>query len=49
VALYPLTVLEVVVVTVGLLWMTTLVRVLAALTPPASRPSGRQRLLHPAR
>ena len=47
--LYSLTVLEVIVVTLGLLWMTTLVRVLAALTPPASRPSGRQHLLHAAR
>ncbi|GGO63868.1 hypothetical protein GCM10010910_17430 [Microbacterium nanhaiense] len=48
VGLYSLTVLEVVVVTVGLLWMTTLVRVLAALTPSDSRPSGRRHLLHPA-
>jgi len=37
--LYSLTVLEAIVIGLGLLWLTTLVRVLAVLTPEAARPS----------
>ncbi len=43
--LFSLTVLEAVVIALGLLWLTTLVRVLAVLTPERSRPSLRGRLL----
>lgn len=43
--LYSLTVLEVIVVGLGLLWMTVLVRTLAVLTPEDSRPSARESLL----
>ena len=43
--LYSLTVLEAIVIGLGLLWLTTLVRVLAVLTPDASRPSARWSLL----
>lgn len=43
---YSLTVLEVVVIGLGLLWMTTLARVLAVLVPPIARPSARESLLH---
>lgn len=42
--LYSATALEAVVVGLGLLWMATLVRVLAILTPPLSRPSARRTL-----
>nr|WP_069188215.1 hypothetical protein [Microbacterium barkeri] len=42
--LYSATALEAVVVGLGLLWMATLVRVLAILTPPQSRPSARRTL-----
>lgn len=41
---YPLTALEAVAVGLGLLWMMTLVRVLAVLAPPRSRPSARAML-----
>lgn len=43
--LYSITVLEAIVIGLGLLWLTTLVRVLAVLTPDASRPSARWSLL----
>jgi hypothetical protein len=43
--LYSATALEAVVVGLGLLWMATLVRVLAILVPPQSRPSARRTLL----
>ncbi|MBO0980673.1 DUF998 domain-containing protein [Microbacterium sp. SD291] len=43
--LYGLTALEAIVVGLGLVWMTTLVRVLAIIVPPASRPSLRRSLL----
>src|SRR5690606_27236957 len=43
--IYSLTAFEVIVVALGLLWMTTLVRVLAVLTPDAPRASGRGRQL----
>lgn len=43
--LYGVTALEAIVVGLGLLWMTTFVRVLAILAPPASRPSARRTLL----
>jgi hypothetical protein len=43
--LYSITVLEAIVIGLGLLWLTTLVRVLAVLTPDASRPSARRSLL----
>lgn len=46
--LYSLTVLEVIVIGLGLLWLTTLVRILAVLTPQAARPSARGALLRPA-
>lgn len=39
--LYSLTVLEAIVIGLGLLWLTTLVRILAVLTPSGSRPSAR--------
>ncbi|MBO9626643.1 MAG: DUF998 domain-containing protein [Microbacterium sp.] len=42
--LYGVTALEAIVVGLGLLWMTTFVRVLAILAPPASRPSARMTL-----
>ncbi|WP_232304651.1 DUF998 domain-containing protein [Microbacterium sp. XT11] len=42
--LYGVTALEAMVVGLGLLWMTTLVRVLAILAPEASRPSARATL-----
>lgn len=45
VGLYSITVLEAIVIGLGLLWLTTLVRVLAVLTPDASRPSARGSLL----
>ncbi|WP_460798265.1 DUF998 domain-containing protein [Microbacterium sp. GXF0217] len=41
---YSLTVLEVIAVGLGLLWMTTLVRILAVLSPVQSRPSARPTL-----
>lgn len=44
-ALYSITVLEVIVIGLGLLWLTTLVRILAVLTPDVSRPSARGSLL----
>lgn len=44
-ALYAVTAVEAAVVGLGLLWMATLVRVLAILAPEQSRPSARQRLL----
>lgn len=44
--LYSITVLEAIVIGLGLLWLTTLVRVLAVLTPDASRPSARGSLLN---
>lgn len=44
--LYSATALEAIVVGLGLLWMMTLVRVLAILTPQESRPSARASLLH---
>ena len=44
--LYSLTVLEVIVIGLGLLWLTTLVRILAVLTPAETRPSVRRSLLH---
>jgi hypothetical protein len=43
--LYSATALEAIVVGLGLLWMATLVRVLAILAPVQSRPSARPRLL----
>jgi len=43
--LYSLTALEVIVIGLGLLWLTTLVRVLAVLTPAEERPSARRSLL----
>ena len=43
--LYSFTVLEVIVIGLGLLWLTTLVRILAVLTPPGTRPSARSALL----
>lgn len=43
--LYSITVLEAIVIGLGLLWLTTLVRVLAVLTPDASCPSARWSLL----
>jgi len=43
--LYSLTVLEAIVIGLGLLWLTTLVRVLAVLTPETARPSARGSLL----
>lgn len=46
---YSLTVLEVIAVGLGLLWMTTLVRVLAVLTPEQSVPSARETLRSRAR
>lgn len=42
--LYSLTVLEVIAVGLGLLWMSTLVRILAVLSPARSRPSARPTL-----
>lgn len=44
--LYSLTVLEAIVIGIGLLWLTTLVRILAVLTPAGNRPSARGSLLH---
>lgn len=44
--LYSVTVLEAIVIGLGLLWLTTLVRVLAVLTPNTTRPSARRSLLH---
>lgn len=43
--LYSITVLEAIVIGLGLLWLTTLVRVLAVLTPERPRPSVRRSLL----
>lgn len=43
--LYSVTVLEAIVIGLGLLWLTTLVRVLAVLTPDVTRPSLRGTLL----
>ncbi|WP_229672996.1 DUF998 domain-containing protein [Microbacterium saperdae] len=43
-ALFSVTALEAIVVGLGLLWMTTLVRVLAIVAPPESRPSARTTL-----
>lgn len=43
--LYSITVLEAIVIGLGLLWLTTLVRVLAVLTPEQARPSARWSLL----
>lgn len=45
--LYSATALEAVIVGLGLLWMATLVRVLAILVPSQSRPSARRALLRP--
>ncbi|MEV4776934.1 DUF998 domain-containing protein [Microbacterium sp. LWH12-1.2] len=45
---YSLTVLEVIVVGLGLGWMTVLVRTLSWLAPPDPRPSEREYLLHRA-
>lgn len=45
VGLYSATALEAIVVGLGLLWMTTLVRILAVVVPDASRPSARRSLL----
>jgi len=45
--LYPATALEAIIVGLGLLWMATLVRVLAILAPEQSRPSARRTLRHP--
>ena len=42
---YSTTAVEAIVVGLGLLWMATLVRVLAILVPAGSRPSGRLRLM----
>lgn len=42
--IYALTGLEAVAVGLGFVWMTTLMRTLAALTPDATRPSARRRL-----
>lgn len=42
---FPVTAVEAAVVGLGLLWMTTLVRVLAILAPDGSRPSARRSLL----
>ncbi|MEV8250106.1 DUF998 domain-containing protein [Microbacterium sp. NPDC076768] len=47
-SIYSLTVFEAIVIGLGLLWMTTLVRVLAILAPSHSRPSSRSSLLHAA-
>lgn len=44
--LYSLTVLEVIVVGLGLVWMTTLVRILAVMVPPRPRLSARETLIH---
>lgn len=44
--LFTVTALEVIVVGLGLLWMSTLVRALAERAPDASRPSERASLLH---
>ncbi|MEU4013805.1 DUF998 domain-containing protein [Microbacterium sp. NPDC028030] len=46
--LYSVTAVEAVIVGLGLLWMLTLVRVLAILTPTQSRPSARPTLLRQA-
>lgn len=46
--LYSLTVLEAIVIGLGLLWLTTLVRVLAVLTPQGARASARGSLLRRA-
>lgn len=46
--LYSLTVLEAIVIGLGLLWLTTLVRILAVLTPQSPRPSVRGALPRPA-
>lgn len=43
--LYSTTAVEAIVVGLGLLWMATLVRVLAILVPPGSRPSGQPQLM----
>ncbi|WP_051607118.1 DUF998 domain-containing protein [Microbacterium sp. CH12i] len=43
--LFAITVLEAVVIGLGLLWLTTLVRILAVLTPAGSRPSARRSLM----
>lgn len=45
--LYSTTAVEAIVVGLGLLWMATLVRVLAILTPDTSRPSARTSLMRP--
>lgn len=44
--LFSVTALEVIIVGLGLLWMTALVSALAALVPTESRPSERESLLH---
>ncbi|MGP6170435.1 DUF998 domain-containing protein [Microbacterium sp. A204] len=44
--LFSVTVLEAIVIGIGLLWLTTLVRILAVLTPVGTRPSARQTLVH---
>ncbi|WP_258567022.1 DUF998 domain-containing protein [Microbacterium sp. Se5.02b] len=46
--LYSVTAVEAVIVGLGLLWMLTMVRVLAILTPAQSRPSARPTLLRQA-
>ncbi|WP_228479850.1 DUF998 domain-containing protein [Microbacterium abyssi] len=43
--LYPVTALEAIVIGLGLLWLTTLVRILAVFTPVGTRPSVRRSLL----
>lgn len=44
--LFSVTVLEAIVIGLGLLWLTTLVRILAVLTPAGRRASSRSSLLH---
>jgi hypothetical protein len=44
--LYSATAVEAIAVGLGLLWMATLVRVLAILVPARSRPSARPSLMH---
>jgi hypothetical protein len=44
--LFSVTALEAIVIGLALLWLTTLVRVLAVLTPAGTRPSARRSLMH---
>ncbi|WP_309103377.1 DUF998 domain-containing protein [Microbacterium sp.] len=46
--LFSITALEAIVIGLGLVWMTTLVRILAVIVPEESRPSLRATLLRPA-